>query len=85
MHSSMMFKSGGLEALQSALSSAVVRVSATGVVCGGGEEEVSAVRFSGFGDHNVLSSRHIMSSALIGVDVTVTGVTGVGFDLAKAA
>ena len=80
MNSLMTSKPSGSVWGQSVVSSLLFVISATDAVGddgeGGGESTLCLFGCSGSND---LSSIHIISLALIGVDVTVTDVVGVGF------
>ena len=66
------------------MSSLLSGIYVTGAGCDDGDGEgLSTIRFSDNSDQSVLSSMQMMSSASIGMDLTVTGATGVGFDFFK--
>ena len=79
MNSLMTSRSSGSVGWHSVISSSSAAIAVAGAVCGGDESEAVFSRCSlACRDHIVLSSMHMMFSASIGVDVTVTGAVGDG-------
>ena len=74
----MTSRSSGSDVGYSISASLLPVIAVAGAVCVGGGDDESMVGSSGFCCHNVLSSMQMMSSAFMGVDVTVTGTVGEG-------